>query len=88
MVPPATVAFSSSHSGNTRSDYGSAVAAQSGGRRGAIEGGGRTAGIPELGNAPELTAFYPGRGLSGLELDILFEFFPNIEFRSFEEVLS
>jgi hypothetical protein len=54
----------------------------------AIEGGGRTAGIPELGNAPELTAFYPGRGLSGLELDILFEFFPNIEFRSFEEVLS
>ena len=120
----------------------------------AIEGGGRTAGIPELGNAPlirwddtvpeqeeqivttllrdamlaafhgalgrtlpeqpdriilnwlpdpttllhiprvrataagELKVFYPGRGLSGLELDILFDFFPNLEFRSFEEVLS
>jgi hypothetical protein len=120
----------------------------------AIEGGGRTAGIPELGNAPlirwddavpeqeeqivtmllrdamlsafhaalgrnlpeqpdriilnwlpdpttllhiprvrdtaagDLKVFYPGRGLSGLELDILFEFFPNLEFRSFEEVLS
>ena len=44
--------------------------------------------IPRVRNTPELTAFYPGRGLSGLELDILFEFFPNIEFRSFEEVLS
>jgi len=31
---------------------------------------------------------YPGRGLSGLELDILDEFFPNLTFRSFEEALS
>jgi hypothetical protein len=36
----------------------------------------------------ELQVFYPGRGLSGLELDILSEFFPNLEFRSFEEELS
>jgi hypothetical protein len=119
----------------------------------AIEGGERTAGIPELGNAPlirwaetvpeqeeqivttllrdamlaafhsaigrtllnspnrvvlnwlpdpttllqiplvrdmtvgELQVCYPGRGLSGLELDILSEFFTNLEFRSFEEML-
>ena len=36
----------------------------------------------------DLEIFYPGRGLSGLELDILGDFFPNIVFRSFEEVLS
>jgi hypothetical protein len=36
----------------------------------------------------ELTVIYPGRGLSGLELDILDGWFPQIEFRSFEEVLS
>lgn len=39
------------------------------------------------GMAPE-EIFYPGRGLSGLELDILEEFFPQITFRAFEEVLS
>jgi hypothetical protein len=38
--------------------------------------------------AGELQVFYPGRGLSGLELDTLSEFFPNLEFRSFEEELS
>jgi hypothetical protein len=32
--------------------------------------------------------FYPGRGLSGLELDILDEFFPRLTFKSFEEALS
>jgi hypothetical protein len=36
----------------------------------------------------ELQIVYPGRGLSGLELDILAEFFPSLEFRSFEEELS
>jgi len=36
----------------------------------------------------DLEIFYPGRGLSGLELDILGDFFPNVVFRSFEEVLS
>jgi TIR domain len=44
--------------------------------------------IPRVRDTSELKVFYPGRGLSGLELDILFEFFPNIEFRSFEEILS
>jgi hypothetical protein len=44
--------------------------------------------IPRVRDTTELKVFYPGRGLSGLELDILFEFFPNIEFRSFEEILS
>jgi hypothetical protein len=32
--------------------------------------------------------FYPGRGISGLELDILDELFPNLTFQSFEEALS
>jgi hypothetical protein len=31
-----------------------------------------------------LDVFYPGRGLSGLELDILDEFFPRISFHSFD----
>jgi hypothetical protein len=44
--------------------------------------------IPWVRDKAELQVLYPGRGLSGLELDILFEFFPNIEFRSFEEILS
>lgn len=38
--------------------------------------------------AQELFIAYPGRGLTGLELDILFEYFPNITFRSFEDVLT
>ena len=36
----------------------------------------------------ELRVFYPGRGLSGLELDILDEFFPRLAFHSFETVIS
>ncbi len=36
----------------------------------------------------ELDIIHPGRGLSGLELDILFDFFPRLTFHSFEEVLS
>jgi hypothetical protein len=36
----------------------------------------------------ECDVFYPGRGLSGLELDILDEFFPQLTFKSFEEALS
>jgi hypothetical protein len=36
----------------------------------------------------ELRVFYPGRGFSGLELDILDEFFPHLAFHSFETVTS
>jgi hypothetical protein len=36
----------------------------------------------------DLRVFYPGRGLSGLELDILAETFPHIEFNSFDAVTS
>jgi hypothetical protein len=43
--------------------------------------------IPELRSAAEHDVLYPGRGLSGLELDILGDFFPALTFRSFEEVL-
>lgn len=44
--------------------------------------------IPRVREGRELKVFYPGRGLSGLELDILDDSFPNLEFRSFEEVIS
>lgn len=44
--------------------------------------------IPQVRGASELDVIHPGRGLSGLELDILFDYFPTITFRSFEEVLS
>lgn len=44
--------------------------------------------IPKLRSAEECHILYPGRGLSGMELDILFAFFPTLEFWSFEEVLS
>ena len=44
--------------------------------------------IPKLRSADACDVLYPGRGLSGMELDILFAFFPALEFRSFEEVLS
>ncbi|MFN7929678.1 MAG: toll/interleukin-1 receptor domain-containing protein [Blastocatellia bacterium] len=37
-------------------------------------------------HAQELDVVYPGRGLSGLELKIMREFFPQITFHSFEEV--
>lgn len=35
-----------------------------------------------------LEVLYPGRALSGLDLDILSEFFPNFTFKSYEEVLG
>jgi hypothetical protein len=38
--------------------------------------------------AQELRVIYPGRGLSGLELDILWEFFPDLTLDSFDEVAS
>ncbi len=44
--------------------------------------------IPQLRSAVEYDVLYPGRGLSGLELDILFDLFPALTFRSFEEALS
>jgi hypothetical protein len=43
--------------------------------------------IPRVRAGTEHDVLYPGRGLSGLELDILFDFFPKLTFRSFEEVL-
>jgi hypothetical protein len=43
--------------------------------------------IPAVQSSRELDVVYPGRGLSGAELDILAEFFPNLTFRSFEETL-
>jgi hypothetical protein len=36
----------------------------------------------------ELEIIYPGQGLSGAELDVLYGFFPQIWFYSFEEILS
>jgi hypothetical protein len=44
--------------------------------------------IPRLRAANDCDVLYPGRGLSWLELDILYDFFPTLTFRSFEEVLS
>ncbi len=46
--------------------------------------------IPRVrdGAAGGVKVLYPGRGMSGLELDILDEFFPNLVFHSFEEALS
>jgi hypothetical protein len=44
--------------------------------------------IGGLASRGDCDVFYPGRGLSGLELDILAEFFPALTFRSFEEALS
>jgi hypothetical protein len=44
--------------------------------------------IPSVREGGERDILYPGRGLSGLELDILSELFPCLTFRSFEEVLS
>jgi hypothetical protein len=44
--------------------------------------------IPLLRSANECDVLYPGRGLSWLELDILYDVFPTLTFRSFEEVLS
>jgi hypothetical protein len=36
----------------------------------------------------ECAVFYPGRGLSGLDLDALDEFFPRVTFHCFEDVLT
>lgn len=44
--------------------------------------------IPAVQSRQPYDVFYPGRGLSGLELDILDEFFPNLTFKSFEEAFS
>jgi hypothetical protein len=44
--------------------------------------------IPQVRDGREHLVLYPGRGLSGLELDILDEFFPRLTLRSFEEALS
>lgn len=42
--------------------------------------------IPRVREAnEELWVFYPGRGLTGLELDILYESFPRLTFRSFDQ---
>lgn len=38
-------------------------------------------------NMDDLRIFYPGRGLSGLELDILDEIFPRLSFHSFDQVV-
>ncbi|MGN7752960.1 toll/interleukin-1 receptor domain-containing protein [Sinorhizobium sp. 22678] len=43
--------------------------------------------IPAVQSREPYDIFYPGRGLSGLELDILDEFFPQLTFKSFEEAL-
>ncbi|MEJ0038952.1 MAG: hypothetical protein WDO68_23285 [Gammaproteobacteria bacterium] len=42
--------------------------------------------IPRVREKQDLRIVYPGRGLSGLELDILDEFFPNLSFQSFDQV--
>lgn len=44
--------------------------------------------IPSIRNGRELNVIHPGRGLSGLELDNLFDFFPKLTFHSFEEKRS
>jgi TIR domain len=43
--------------------------------------------IPRVRDGQDLDIIHPGRSLSGLELDTLYEFFPRLTFRSFEEVL-
>lgn len=44
--------------------------------------------IPTVRGGLPRDILYPGRGLSGLELDMLAELFPNLTFRSFEDALS
>jgi hypothetical protein len=44
--------------------------------------------IPRLRSPAKCNVYYPGRGLSGLELDNLAELFPALTFHSFEEALS
>jgi TIR domain-containing protein len=43
--------------------------------------------IDEVQSGEERDVLHPGRGLSGLELDTLYEFFPRLTFKSFEEAL-
>ncbi len=45
-------------------------------------------GIPELRSREGRTVFFPGRGLSGMELGLLEDYFPGVRFRSFEEEVS
>jgi hypothetical protein len=42
--------------------------------------------IPTVRAGSACEVWYPGRGLSGLELDTLDQFFPAVTFRCFEEV--
>lgn len=44
--------------------------------------------IPAVRSLDPLDVVHPGRGLSGLELDILGDYFPHVTFHSFEESLS
>ena len=44
--------------------------------------------LPRVSMNEELEIVYPGRGLSALELDILTDFFPKLEFLSFEGALD
>jgi hypothetical protein len=44
--------------------------------------------VEKIRSGSSCDVFYPGRGLSGLELDILDGFFPEVTFKSFEEALS
>jgi hypothetical protein len=44
--------------------------------------------IPSARSPSTREVLYPGRGLSGLELETLDRYFPNLEFRCFEEVLT
>src|SRR5581483_3467183 len=44
--------------------------------------------IPAVHSDRKQTVYHPGRELSGLEIDILGEFLPSLEFSSFEEALS
>jgi hypothetical protein len=44
--------------------------------------------IPAVRSGRAADVIHPGRGLPGLELDTLLEYFPSITFHSFEEVLS
>jgi hypothetical protein len=44
--------------------------------------------IPAVRSGTQSAVFYPGRGLSGLELDTLDGFFPNVTFHCFEDALT
>jgi len=43
--------------------------------------------IPAMRSPGDRHVYYPGRGMTGIELDILEEFFPDATFHSFDEVL-